>query len=217
LSGCVLVSRDEFATARIEIGQEHCEEPPQALMEAPGFGSENAQPRIEWTVPEVVRRDEPFVGEERAMLEGFLDWHRASLLSKCVGLTAEQLALHAVPPSNLSLLGLIRHLADVERTWFRRRFLGKDLTPLYARPDRPDAAFEEADPGQASAAIDTLVREWDLCRDELRGASLDDIYLSERWGEMSLRWIHLHLIGEYAHHNGHADLLRERIDGRTGW
>lgn len=149
------------------------------------------------------------------MLEGFLDRHRTSLLYKCVGLTAEQLAMQAVPPSNLSLLGLIRHVTDVERTWFRRRFLGKDLPPLYSRPDRPDAAFDELDPSQASAATDALVREWDLCRKELKGASLNDTFVSERWGEMSLRWIYLHLIGEYTQHCGHADLLRERIDGKT--
>jgi hypothetical protein len=87
---------------------------------------------------------------------------------------------------------------------------------VYFRPDRPDAAFEELDPGQAPAAIDALMREWDLCRNDLRGASLDDTLVSERWGEMSLRWVYLHMLGEYAQHNGHADLLRERIDGRTG-
>jgi len=115
------------------------------------------------------------------------------------------------------LLGLIRHIADVERTWFRRRFLGASLPPLYNRPDRPDAAFEEIDPRQAPAAVDALIREWDLCRDEVKGASLDDTFVSERWGEMSLRWVYLHMLGEYAHHNGHADLLREGIDGKTGW
>lgn len=171
----------------------------------------------DWTVPVIAQPDEPFVADERAMLGGFLDRYRASLLYKCAGLTAEQLAIQAVPPSNLSLLGLIRHVADVERTWFRRRFLGKDLPPLYSRPDSPDAAFDELDPAQAPAAIDVLMQEWELCREELKGALLDDTFVSERWGEMSLRWIYLHLIGEYAQHCGHADLLRERIDGRTGW
>ena len=151
------------------------------------------------------------------MLEGVLDWHRSSLLHRCSGLTGEQLARRAVPPSRLSLLGLVRHLAGVERVYFRRRFRGEDVGPLYWRPGQPDAAFEEVDPDRAEADIATLAHEWELCRQAVEGASLDDTFMSERWGEMSLRWIYLHLIGEYAQHNGHADLLRERIDGRTGW
>ena len=170
-----------------------------------------------WTVPVITRTDEPFVGDERAMLDGFLDWHRATLLHTCGGLTGQQLARRAVPPSRLSLLGLVRHLASVERTWFRRRFRGEEVDELYWRPDKPDAAFEEVDPDRAEADIAILMREWELCRQAVAGAALDATFLSERWGEMSLRWIYFHLIGEYAHHNGHADLLRERIDGRTGW
>ncbi len=170
-----------------------------------------------WTAPRITRTDEPFVGDERAMLDGFLDWHRTTLLHKCSGLSGEQLARQAVPPSRLSLLGLVRHLAAAERTWFRRRFLGENLAELYWRPDKPDAAFEEVDPDRADADIAILTREWELCRQAVAGASLDATFISERWGAMSLRWVYLHLIGEYAHHNGHADLLRERIDGMTGW
>jgi Protein of unknown function (DUF664) len=87
---------------------------------------------------------------------------------------------------------------------------------VYARLDRPDAAFEEVDAREASVTVETLVREWDLCREGVRGASLEETFVSERWGEMSLRWVYLHMLGEYAQHNGHADLLRERIDGRIG-
>jgi uncharacterized damage-inducible protein DinB len=170
-----------------------------------------------WTAPRIIRTDEPFVGDERAMLDGFLDWHRATLLHKCAGLTGGQLARQGVPPSRLSLLGLVRHLAAVERTWFRRRFLGESLDELYWRPDKPDAAFEEVDPDRADTDMDTLISEWEACRQAVAGASLEATFTSERWGEMSLRWIYLHMIGEYAHHNGHADLLRERIDGATGW
>jgi len=182
-----------------------------------GTQREHAEPSIVWMVPAIPIPDEPFVGDERTMLESFLDRHRVSLLSRCAGLTAEQLAQQAVPPSNLSLLGLIRHVADVERTWFRQRFLGNSLPSLYVRPERPDAAFEEVDPSQAPAAVDTLLQEWESCREELRGSSLDDTFASARWGDMSLRWVYLHMMGEYAGHNGHADLLRERIDGKTGW
>jgi hypothetical protein len=170
-----------------------------------------------WTAPAITRTDEPFVGDERAMLDGFLDWHRATLLHTCSELTGEQLARQAVPPSHLSLLGLVRHLASVERTFFRRRFLGQTVAGLYMSPDEPDAAFEGVDPDRADADIATLISEWEICRQAVAGDSLDATLISERWGEMSLRWIYLHLIGEYAHHNGHADLLRERIHGTTGW
>jgi len=168
-----------------------------------------------WTAPLITRTDEPFVGDEQAMLDGFLDWHRASLLHRCGGLTGEQLARQTVPPSHLSLLGLVRHLASVERTWFRRRFRGEHVDALYWRPDTPDAAFEEVDPDRAETDITILISEWDRCRHAVAGKSLDATFVSERWGEMSLRWIYLHLIREYAQHNGHADLLRERIDGMT--
>ena len=149
------------------------------------------------------------------MLDGFLDRYRAALLDRCAGLTGEQLVLQPVPPSHRSLLGLIGHVTDVERTWFRRRFLGQDLPPVYVRSDRPDAAFEEVDAREAPVAVETLVREWDLCREGVRGASLEETFVSERWGEMSLRRVYLHMLEEYAQHTGHADLLRERIDGRT--
>lgn len=168
-----------------------------------------------WTAPEITRVDEPFVGDERAMLNGFLDWHRATLLHLCSGLTGEQLAMRAVPPSALSLLGLVRHAAAAERTWIRRRFAREDLPPLYWRPDAPNAAFDEIAPTRAEADLAVLTSEWEACRQTVAGASLDDTFVSERWGQMSLRWVYLHLIREYALHNGHAELLRERIDGRT--
>ena len=170
-----------------------------------------------WRAPAITRIDEPFVGDERSMLKGFLDWHRASLLHKCAGLTGEQLAARAVPPSRLSLLGLVRHLTDVERTFFRRRFRGERVEWLYRRPDIPDAAFEDIDPARAEADLFALTNEWDLCRRAVADVPLDATFVSDRWGEMSLRWIYLHMVREYAQHNGHADLLRERIDGRTGW
>lgn len=168
-----------------------------------------------WTAPPCPPADEPFGGDERAMLEGFLDWHRAALLHRCAGLTGAQLARRAVPPSTLSLLGLVRHLTDVERTWFRRRFAGEPIDSRYARPDAPDAAFDELDPAQAEAAHAALVAEWAACRRAIAALPLDATYVSARWGPMSLRWAFLHLIREYALHQGHAELLRERIDGAT--
>lgn len=150
------------------------------------------------------------------MLEGWLDCHRTTLLHKCAGLTGEQLARWSVPPSNLSLLGLIRHLADVERAWFRRRVRGEQVEPLYyGTGDNPDACFEEVDPAQAEADYGRLIQEWELARRATAGVSLDET-VTVPFGEVSLRWIYVHLIEEYARHNGHADLLRERIDATTG-
>jgi hypothetical protein len=113
-----------------------------------------------WTAPVVERVDEPFVAGERAMLEGFLEFGRRTLLVKCAGLTGEQLVVRSCPPSRLSLLGLVRHVTDVERTWLRRRFGGEAVGSVYARPGHPDAAFDEVDAGQAERDLARLVEEW---------------------------------------------------------
>lgn len=172
---------------------------------------------MEWTAPEVALVNEPFTGAERPMLEGWLEWHRATLLRICSGLTGAQLAEQAVPPSNLSLLGLVRHMAEVERGWFRRQFRGEQVAFLYVREDSEDADFDEADPARAEADLERLRQEWEQARAAAAGASLDETFHNARRGvPMSLRWVYLHMIEEYARHNGHADLLRERIDGATG-
>jgi uncharacterized damage-inducible protein DinB len=166
-----------------------------------------------WTAPDIKPVDEPFISDERTMLVAFLDGHRDYLLQKCAGLTGEQLARPSVSPSNLSLLGLIRHMAEVERAWFRRRVQGSDLAMLYARPDNEDADFTELHPEQAEAEYATLLRERDLARAAVAEIALDDTFVHTRWGEVSLRWVFHHMICEYAQHNGHADLIREAIDG----
>ena len=109
----------------------------------------------------------------------------------------------------------MRHLTDVERTWFRRRFHGEDAGARYWRSEAPDAAFDRADPARAEDDLAALVTEWAACRRAIADASLNATFTSELWGTMSLRWVYLHMIREYALHNGHADLLRERIDGRV--
>src|SRR4051794_6347252 len=96
-----------------------------------------------WTAPAVSRHPEPKTGDERAMLEGWLDYHRLTLLTKVAGLTAEQLKQHSVEPSNLTLLGLVRHLAEVERSWFRTRAAGQDLGHLYCSDDNVDGDFDD--------------------------------------------------------------------------
>jgi uncharacterized damage-inducible protein DinB len=171
--------------------------------------------RMTWTAPEVSLPDGPLTGEERPMLEGFLAWHRALLQHKCAGLTGEQLALCSTPPSNLSLLGLVRHMAKVERRWFRERIGGEELEPMYDEATLgKDADFEDLDPARAQADYERLVEECRLAQEALDKASYDDTVTS-RMGEMSVRAVVIHMVEEYAQHNGHADLLREAIDGKT--
>jgi Protein of unknown function (DUF664) len=170
----------------------------------------------DWTVPPVARIHEPVTAAERATLDGLLEWHRSTFVWKCAGLTGGQLVLRPVPPSSLSLLGLIRHLTDAERAWFRRRVGGLPLPEAYARPDRPEAAFEDADPVSAEADLARLTAEWELCRQAVAGVPLDTTFEHESWGTLSVRWVYGHMIAEYARHLGHADLIRESIDGVTG-
>jgi uncharacterized damage-inducible protein DinB len=170
-----------------------------------------------WIVPEAVRIDEPFLAGERTMLEGWLDCHRTTLWFKCSGLTGTQLAEQAVPPANLSLLGLVRHMAEVERSWFRRRLRGEQVERLYFREgENPDACFEALDPANAREDFECLQAEWAAARNAASGMSLERAVNVPPMGEVSLRWIYIHMIEEYARHNGHADLLRQRIDGATG-
>ena len=167
-----------------------------------------------WTAPEVSLPDVPLTGDERPMLEGYLAWHRALLQHKCAGLTGDQLAERSVPPSNLSLLGLLRHMAKVERKWFRERIAGQELEPMYLPALGVDADFEDLDAGRAEAEYDRLLEECRLADEALAAAAFHDI-VTVSTGDMSVRAIVVHMIEEYAQHNGHADLLRERVDGTT--
>lgn len=133
-------------------------------------------PPQEWSAPLVNRIDWPFVADERTMLAGFLDWQRATLLHKCSGLTGEQLAQRSVPPSQLSLLGLIRHLTNVERHWFRVSFAGESVELAYLHNGSGDHAFEGVDAHSADLDYQALVVEWDACRRAVADASLDDVY-----------------------------------------
>ena len=159
--------------------------------------------------------DFPLTGEDRPILEGFLAWQRALLRHKCAGLTGEQLAERAVPPSNLSLLGLLRHMAKVERKWFRESIAGQGLEPMYDPALGKDADFEDLDPERAQADYERLLEECRLADEAQAAASYDDT-ITARPGDMSVRAVVVHMIEEYAQHNGHADLLRERIDGSDG-
>ncbi|MDO3682547.1 DinB family protein [Micromonospora sp. C28ISP2-4] len=173
-----------------------------------------------WTAPKIDRRHEPYVADERAMLQGWLDLHRDTLQHKCAGLTAEQLRTPSVEPSGLTLLGLVRHMADVERWWFRHRAAGLDLPDLYDSSVDPDADLNDiadADPAEAFATLRAEIEAADQAAADL---PLEHTFLCRRpdggADEMNLRWVYVHMIEEYARHNGHADLIRERIDGVTG-
>jgi hypothetical protein len=156
--------------------------------------------------------------DERPALESWLDFHRATLLFKCQRLTGEQLAQRPVAPSSLSLLGLVRHMAEVERWWFRRQFAGQaEVGDLYCTDDVPDGDFDLVEGPNAQADFATFDQECQLAREIVVGQSLDDTFAHpRRGGPIDLRWVYLHMIEEYARHNGHADLLREQIDGVTG-
>lgn len=149
------------------------------------------------------------------MLTGYLTWFRGTLLHKCTGLTGEQLARQTVSPSNLTLLGLVRHMAKVERTWFRERFAGQPFPSMYDPGKGKDADFEDLDPSRAAEDYARLVEECRLADEVVAGASFDDTF-TFRDEVYSLRLVHVHMIGEYARHIGHADLVREHLDGVTG-
>jgi uncharacterized damage-inducible protein DinB len=168
-----------------------------------------------WTAPGATPVDGPLTGPERPILEGYLDWQRASLLDVCAGLTAEQLAEAAVPPSNLTLLGLVRHMAKVERIWFRERVRGETLDPMYDPALGRDADFEAGTAATAEADHARLVEEVRLAREAVADVPLDATFVL-RGETHSLRLVYVHMTAEYARHNGHADLLRQRIDGVTG-
>lgn len=168
-----------------------------------------------WRAPHVDRPDGSLVAPEAQMLPELLAWHRSTLLSKCAGLTGAQLAERSVAPSGLSLLGLLRHLRKVERIWLRQRVAGEDVEPLHGFGTGRDLDFDELDPAGAQEDYEALLAEWDLADLAVAGRPLDDVV--EAGGDpFSLRFVYLHLIGEYARHNGHADLVREHVDGVTG-
>lgn len=169
------------------------------------------------TVSDDPRPPVPLVGGERELLGAYLDWHRQTFEIKCAGLAPGQLSDRALPPSTMSLHGLLRHLSGVERWWFRIQFAGEDVPLLYYTDDDPDQDFDTLDGDVAEA--------FEVWRDECRrsraivaaASSLDDTGTHLATGKpVSLRRIMIALIAEYARHDGHADLLRQRIDGATG-
>lgn len=172
---------------------------------------------VTWTAPAAPQRAEPpYLGDERAVLEGFLEYHRVTFARKLEGLTAEQLRRRRVEPSSMSLLGLARHLGDVERGWWRGGVAGEVTAPAYYSGTNPDGDFDDVDDADPAADLAYLVQQQELARAVLAAHSLEDTFEHRRQGTTSVRWVLAHLVEEYARHNGHADLLRERLDGATG-
>lgn len=165
------------------------------------------------------REGGPTLGDERTTLVEFLRCQRATLELKCSGLDAADLARRSVEPSTLSLLGLVRHMAEVERTWFRQRMAGRDAPPHFYSDTDPDGDFDGAVPDP-----EVVAQAWSVWRAEVAftdrfvaEAPNLDVVGNDPWqGPVSLRSVLVHMVEEYARHNGHADLLRERIDGRLG-
>ena len=170
-----------------------------------------------WTAPAIERDELAYVGDERTILESYLDWHRQTLLLKCAGLTADQLKQASVEPSNLTLLGLVRHMSEVERSWFLRRVAGRDVGWIYCTDASEDGDFDDVATADAEADFARFHEEVEAARAAVVGVPLEfTFHHAHRQKDMSLRWVYAHMIEEYARHNGHADLIRERIDGTTG-
>ncbi|WP_181010837.1 DinB family protein [Streptomyces sp. SM13] len=163
----------------------------------------------------------PLLADERTSLESWLDFYRATLVQKCADLPEKGLRQAAAAPSPITLLGLLQHLTEVERNWFRRVLAQEDVPPLFAPPAGGDGTQGHAggwEPAEDSTHEQALAR-WEAevatARQNCAARALDDTS-PFMGGQVTLRWIYTHMIGEYARHCGHADLIRERVDGRTG-
>lgn len=160
----------------------------------------------------------PLNADERTTLESWLDFYRTTLAMKCEGLSDEQVRRASVAPSPLTLLGLVQHMAEVERNWFRRVLTGEEVAPIYdphADPHGHDGGFDLTESVSFEMARATWQAEIARARANCAARELEQTS-PFMGGDVTLRWIYTHLIAEYARHNGHADLIRERIDGTTG-
>jgi uncharacterized damage-inducible protein DinB len=162
------------------------------------------------------RPEPPIIGDERTMLTAWLEYHRSTLLWKCDALDGAALVRQAVAPSSLTLLGLVRHMTCVEWHWFADVFSGSPSPWPISLEDDPDADFNDLEPSAAMADVDRFLRQCDESRAVVAATPDLDRRAVSREPPVSLRWIMIHMIEEYARHNGHADLLREQIDGSVG-
>lgn len=158
--------------------------------------------------------DPPVDADEKTTLESFLDWYRDAMVRKVEGLDREA-ATRKLVPSSTTLLGMVKHLGFVERGWFQGTFLGEPVQRLRTQAD-PDAEFRI----EPNESVDEIVRRYvEACnrsREIVAGANLSDRARRSDRSNYTLRWIMVHMIEETARHAGHADILREQIDGATG-
>ncbi|MEV0113072.1 DinB family protein [Streptomyces sp. NPDC050844] len=163
------------------------------------------------------RTDPPSLGTERETLRGFLDYQRATLAMKCEGLGDEELRQQSMPPSTLSLLGLVRHMTEVERAWFRRPFEDNDAPLVWSDKIDFQAAYDASASTRAEAFAAWEAEVENSRRIERQADSLELAGYQPRWDEeVSLRMVMVHVLVEYGRHNGHADFLREGVDGTVG-
>ncbi|HEY5092570.1 MAG TPA: DinB family protein [Acidimicrobiales bacterium] len=170
-------------------------------------------------MPRFERPEPLYLGDERSQMESWLAFYRATLLEKCFGLTFDDLARRPVESSTMSLLGLLRHMTFVEQIWFDARFAGNDVVEYYRRPDDREVAWTELESATLDEVVATFNRACETSDELARGHDLGEFVKNPGvgWEPVDLRWIYLHMIEEYARHCGHADLLRELIDGVTGY
>jgi hypothetical protein len=169
---------------------------------------------------QVQRPEPPWAGDEKSTLIGFLEFHRATLRWKCAGLTPDQLIQRSAPPSTLRLLGLVRHLVEVESGWLSQRFDGQPEYSEYSSEQNPDGELDVTEADEESVAATWARYDLEVARSRaiIDAAGLNDLAARPMsdGNRPTMRWILVHLIEEYARHNGHADLLRQAIDGATG-
>jgi len=182
--------------------------------------SDAAQTRPVVADLEDIRTDGPMTGGERAVLDHWLDLYRDTVPLKIAGLDAGQLCRRSVPPSTMSLLGVVRHLTEVEAYWLRVVLLDeRDVPDYYCTSDSPNGDFDDVDP--STSADDVAAYQAEITRTRASTSTWIDLDIPVRGlrkgKPVNLRWILTHLIEEYARHLGHMDLLREAIDGRTGY
>jgi hypothetical protein len=168
-------------------------------------------------LPAVTRPEPPYAGDDSTMLPPWLDYQRATLLWKCELLDGEALARRSVPPSPISLLGIVRHMTFVEWSWFELRFAGRSTPQPFSTDEDPDVDWNDLDPARAMEDIERFQRQCVISREVVAvSQGMDQLAANARGEAMSLRWIMVHMIEEYARHNGHADFLRELVDGAVG-
>ena len=169
-------------------------------------------------IPKFERPKPLLLGPERAQLESWLAFYRATLLKKCSGLSYEDLCRRPIESSTMSLLGMLRHMTFVEQVWFDARFAGNDVVEYYKLPDDRELDWTALGSATLNEVVANFQRACETSDELARGHELDELVTTPGKGRepVDLRWIYIHMIEEYARHNGHADLLRQCIDGATG-